>query len=93
MEPKQAPPADYDTELGQLMVDAEKKWKTQGDSADAVEQERTRRAFIAMLKRLPADRQDAVIEQLRNEAPEDPELEKQLIQLKARTRRPGLVIR
>ncbi|HEY9867574.1 MAG TPA: hypothetical protein V6D08_00080, partial [Candidatus Obscuribacterales bacterium] len=89
---KEAPPADYDAELGRLMVDAEKKWKTQADSADLVEQERTRRAFIAMLKRLPADRQDAVIERLRREAPEDPELERQIIQLKARSR-PGMIIR
>jgi hypothetical protein len=89
---KEAPPAEYDSELSRLMTDAENKWKRDGDSADPYEQERTRRAFMGMLKRLPAERQDAVIEKLRKNAPEDPELEKQIVQLQAR-RRTGFVIR
>ncbi len=89
---KEAPAADYDAELGRLMVEVEKKWKNQGTEADPIEQERTRRAFMGMLKRLPADRQDAVLERLGREAPADPELQKQIIQLQARRGR-GVIIR
>jgi hypothetical protein len=78
-------PADgYDAMLWSSMANYE---KTQAGSVDAKEHEHNVRCFMLTLKQLPASRQDAIIEKMRQEASHDEKLmyELDLLQAKRRT--------